>query len=144
RVFNVDDGNNSTIRTMSISGLTLTGGDVNGNGGAISARVENFTLSDCVLVGNSAVNGGGISGGATIAIVTNRTATIVYPEFSVSNCVINNNLANSNNGGNGGGISAGKVTVVGSTISGNSNTRVVNVGTISGGNGGGISASYLT
>ncbi len=36
RVFNIDDGNAGNLLDVSISGLTLTGGDVTGGGGAIS------------------------------------------------------------------------------------------------------------
>ena len=64
RVFNVDDGNFTNDKTVSISGLTLSGGNVTGvgnTGGAIRSR-ENLTLTSCTISGNSTVssNGGGV------------------------------------------------------------------------------------
>ena len=65
RVFRIDDATD-VRRTVSISGLTLTGGDVAGNGekgygGAILTR-ENLTLTGSTIHNNSARRGGGISG----------------------------------------------------------------------------------
>ncbi len=66
RVFNVDNGNGATVDlTAVIAGLTLTGGDVTGSGGAISS-VENLMLQDVVVSSSFAtVSGGGLreSGG---------------------------------------------------------------------------------
>jgi hypothetical protein len=62
RVFNIDDGNANRI-SVSINGLHLTGGDVNGNGGAI-ASTENLNVSNLLVDHNAAVavspSGGGI------------------------------------------------------------------------------------
>ena len=44
---------------MAISGLTLTGGDVAGNGGAIYNR-ETLTVTACTITGNHATGGGAI------------------------------------------------------------------------------------
>jgi hypothetical protein len=51
RVFNIDDGL-STFQTVSLSGLTLTGGDSPDNGGAIR-NFENLDILDCTLSGNA-------------------------------------------------------------------------------------------
>jgi hypothetical protein len=52
RVFTIDDGSTTTVRDVSISGLTLTGGDVATSGGAISSA-ENLVVTDCVINGNN-------------------------------------------------------------------------------------------
>src|SRR5262249_37719422 len=44
RLFNIDDGNPSTFQDVTISGLKLTGGDSNANGGAIFTA-EDLTVS---------------------------------------------------------------------------------------------------
>ena len=62
RIFNVDDAT-SSARTVSVSGLTLTGGDLNGKGGAIYSA-ENLTLDTCVVAGNSTSDVDGNSAGA--------------------------------------------------------------------------------
>ncbi len=58
RVFNIDDGNALSAINVGISGLTLTGGDVTGSGGAILSN-ENLTVSDSTVIDNSATEGGG-------------------------------------------------------------------------------------
>jgi hypothetical protein len=57
RIFNIDGSGQLNI---SIAGLTLTGGDVLGVGGAI-LNFEDLLLSNCVVAGNSAH--GGFDGG---------------------------------------------------------------------------------
>jgi hypothetical protein len=57
-VFLIDDGNSAVDRNVTISGVTLTGGDVGLHGGAIQSR-ENVTLKSSAVSGNSALNGGG-------------------------------------------------------------------------------------
>ena len=52
RIFNIDDGTASQI-DVQLRGLTLTGGDVTGFGGAILSR-ENLTLTSSTLSGNAA------------------------------------------------------------------------------------------
>jgi len=58
RLFNVDDGRDSIESLVSISGLTLLGGDVVGTGGAIVNR-EDLTLSSLNIKENYASSGGG-------------------------------------------------------------------------------------
>ena len=52
RIFNIDDA------FVTLSGLTLTGGDVDGNGGAIRA-LEELTVTSSTIFGNSAGGAGG-------------------------------------------------------------------------------------
>ncbi len=120
RIFNVDDGNFATFKDVSINGLVLAGGDVNGAGGAIRNASESLTITGCTINGSSAVSGGGLqnNGGQLI----------------VSGCTINGNTVL----GNGAGIETlgGSLSVVQSTISGNS--------TPVGGASGGIHSSSST
>ena len=67
RVFQLDGG-----VTASISGLTITGGSVSGNGGGL-VNLGTVTLTDCTISSNSAAgNGGGLfnSGTATVTLCT--------------------------------------------------------------------------
>ena len=99
RVINISDGNAALIPVW-IAGLTLTGGDVSGNGGAINS-IENLTLIDCMLIGNSS----GSNGGAI---------------FSDGDVAIDRTRIRSNRSSRGGGIYIlGFLDVSDSTISGN-------------------------
>ena len=69
RIFDINDGTNALI-DVALSGLTLTGGDVSNNGGAIRNR-ENLTITSSTLSGNSADFGGGIA----IAVLSTATIT---------------------------------------------------------------------
>ena len=79
-MFNIDDGNDRATIDVSISGLTLTGGDVTGNGGAIRSS-ENLTVTDSTISGNSATSssytttaaGGGIFSRSGNLTVTDST-----------------------------------------------------------------------
>jgi predicted outer membrane repeat protein len=149
RIFNIDDENFDTQFDVSVSGLRLTGGDVDGDGGAILS-LENLTVTHSAISGNSAMfGGGGIYGGYSY----NGNVT-------VDSSTISNNSA----GNSGGGISADNLTLFNSTISGNSsgghgsydgggggllafNLAVTNStisGNSTGGSGGGISGSYVS
>ena len=111
------------VRHVSIGGLTLTGGDVNGHGGAVR-NVESLTLSSSVVTGNAAsFSGGGIGGGLYNGGVN---AVMMLDGVTVSD-----NLS-----AFGGGIhnQSGTVTIANSTISGNAVT----------GNGGGIQNNFGT
>ncbi|MCI0332111.1 MAG: hypothetical protein L0228_02655 [Planctomycetes bacterium] len=121
RVFDIDDGDSGTLIPVDIIGLTLTGGDVSGNGGAIRT-IENLTVKDSNISGNSASgHGAGIAVG--------------YAELTV----VSSTVAGNSTSGYGGGIHAdhSNVTVTGSTISGN-----LAVGAFA--SGGGIFSSYGT
>ena len=69
RVFRITSG-----ASASLSGLTITGGSVNGNGGGVENTGGKLVLKNVVLTGNSARRGGGLfNDGATILsdVVTN-------------------------------------------------------------------------
>ena len=96
--------------TVTISGVTLTGGNGTGAansgvGGAISTNGSSLTLDSVHITGNSAGGGGG-----------------VY--FGYGNHQILNSTFSANTAGSGGGFlnGYGRLTVVNSTISGNSAT----------------------
>ena len=129
---------------MTIRGLTLTGGDVSGEGGAIHAR-ETLIVNDSTISENSA---GGSGGGiwahgdvmvtsSTISANSANSAPGTYPygggiwgrTVNVTSSTISGNSAN----GSGGGIYARDVVISLSTISGNSAFR-----------GGGIIGAYVT
>ncbi|MEM6777462.1 MAG: ELWxxDGT repeat protein, partial [Planctomycetota bacterium] len=144
RIFNIDDGNGSSALNVTISGLTMTGGDMIGrlvDGGAILSA-ENLTLRDVVLSGNAATGDGGAVYGTSSSgalnlidstLIGNRApngAGIAYRGSTVN--VTGSTVAQNTASNLGGGIlisnaSATTVTVVNSTFSGNS-----------GGAGGGI------
>jgi CSLREA domain-containing protein len=84
---------------LSISGLTLTGGDSRGSGGAILCTGM-LNAVDCIICDNAAsVRGGGISLGKDASLPTSRIdgSTLVGCEF-IDNCV----RFDSFNGGGGG------------------------------------------
>ena len=60
RVFHIDDGNLMADKSVSIAGLTLTGGDFGcSNGGAI-LNSEDLAVVGSTIRNNSAMYGGGI------------------------------------------------------------------------------------
>lgn len=101
RVFNLSAG------TINLSGMTITGGNVNGSsgGGITSGSSANTTLTNVHVTGNTADFVGGI-------LVSSGTLNVV-------NSTVSNNTSN-NGGSAGGGIdSSGTLNVTNSTISGN-------------------------
>ncbi len=115
RVFNVDDNNLLRMADVSVSGLSITGGDVGGVGGGIR-NAENLTIVGCIISGNYAVSlGGGIES---------------YGTLSLSYCTINENVTD--NLGGGVYISGNHLSVSHSTISNN----------VAGASGGGMYANY--
>ena len=138
RIFNVDDGL-GTMKTVAISGLTLTGGDVASilGGGAISNQ-ENLTVTALTITGNSAgstttgYHGGGIVNfGGNLAVnastISGNTVLFgrgggIYSTFgtlTISRSTISENFVSST--GKGGGVysSYATTTIDSSTISGN-------------------------
>ena len=102
RIFEVTDGDSSSSIDVSISGLTLTGGDISVAGGAIS-NSENLTLDAVSIVDNQAFFGGGVSNEASGVL-------------SLANSTIANNQASLN----GGAIwTSSSLTATNVTISGN-------------------------
>ena len=108
RIFEITDGNESSSTEVSISGLTLTGGDNSDSGGAIS-NFENLDLDDVIIVGNHAGFGGGI-GNELSGVLT------------LSNSTVANNTASQDGGGI---FTRGTLAATNVKISGNS---AVNVG----------------
>jgi hypothetical protein len=112
RVFNIGDNDHEMQFDVSISGLTLTGGDVSDfDGGGAIRNLENLTVNASTITGNAALNGsgGGIQSGYGY-----------YGDVTVNNSTVSGNSA----GTYGGGISAGNATVSNSTITGNSSLAV--------------------
>jgi len=106
RIFNIDDGSSATSIDVEIRGLTLTGGDVTGDGGAIFSR-ENVLVSESSILENSASGDGG-------------GMFLLSSETTIEDSSFSGNTA----GDEGGGIfSSGEgssLTIARSTISGNS------------------------
>ncbi|TWT40170.1 hypothetical protein Pla111_34340 [Botrimarina hoheduenensis] len=113
RHFLVDDLNSATTIDVSISGVTLTGGDVATGGGGAIRSLENLTVERSVITGNhtSGSNfGGGIFAGG-IGTLTVRDSTL-----SGNTSYSGGALINYTNG-------AGSVVIENSTLSGNSATE---------------------
>ena len=89
RVLNVDDGTDTEIQVQ-VSGLTFTGGDVDGDGGGIFAS-ENIILNDAVVTGNYASDDGG-------GFYFSRT-----PDFDAAHATITNTTLRENTAGDSGG-----------------------------------------
>jgi hypothetical protein len=116
RIFNITDDANNTVLEVSISGLTLTGGDVSGagvasNGGAIRS-LENLTVTDSTISGNS--SSGNLTSGATFS----GGGIYARGDLTITASTISGNSA----GGDGGGIRAAgaSLLITNSTLSGNS------------------------
>jgi hypothetical protein len=81
RVFNIKPGS-----AASLSGLTITGGSVNGNGGGVKNDGGRLALHDVIVSGNSAGVGGGLfnSGTTTLAdvVISGNTARVGARLFS--------------------------------------------------------------
>ena len=104
RVFFVQDGNDATHATVSISGLTLVGGDATGNGGAIQNH-EDLTITKCRITGNTSAGHGGA--------LSTETGKLVVIDSTVSGNTANDYATY----GGGGGIAAfGYLSVVRSAI----------------------------
>jgi hypothetical protein len=109
RVFSLDDGNVGTAFNVEIAGLTLTGGDVTGLGGAI-LNSESLSLRECVVTENFAISGS----------ANQRKGGGIYQsagDLTIEDCIIHHNSANQ---GGGVFINAGNLTVLRSTIRDNS------------------------
>lgn len=113
--------------TVTMQGLTLVGGDVQGDGGAIRSAGQ-LTIDHCVIAGNAATSAGRAAGGG-IAILAAGTAQI-------TDSAISGNTAKGNTEAAGGGISnAGYLSLVRSIVTGNKADSQSNA------HGGGIAAA---
>ncbi|MEZ6072234.1 MAG: choice-of-anchor Q domain-containing protein [Pirellulales bacterium] len=89
RIFNIDDGTTNQDSQITISGLTLTGGDPNGTELAIRSS-ESLLLADAIVrdnVTSSAKDGGGIWSNGTLVIrqstISGNTTGLVNREYFV-------------------------------------------------------------
>ncbi len=125
---------NATASNVSISGLTLTGGNSGGPGGAILS-FGNLTISNSVITGNQAIAGGGLAalgGNLTItgSTFSSNTVTVYGGALYASGCgnvTISNSTFSGNTATNNGGAlnasESGTVTISNSTFSGNTATN---------------------
>ena len=107
RIFNIND-QTATQQPVTISGLTLTGADLDNKGGAILST-ENLTVVDSILTGNFTKDLNGNSGGA----IYNDGGTLSVNRTTLSN----------NHGGDGGGAilnHSGSATIANSLFEQNS------------------------
>ena len=107
RIFNITDDNPANVQGVVIDGLTLTGGHSTGDGGAILA-LEQLTLRDSVITGNSADD----DGGALFLVNYGSPAMIENTTFSDNTAV------------DGGAVNSifGAAEITGSTFQGNDAT----------------------
>ena len=124
-IFNINPGGN-----LSISGVTVSGAQTSGNGGAFSNIGGKLTVSNSTISGNS-VNGfgGGINNNGGTLTVTNSTISGNASNFGGGinsyggTVMVTNSTISGNSSFIGGGIcnaNSGTLTVTNSTISGNS------------------------
>lgn len=111
RIFAIDDGDRNHASDVLLRGLTQTGGDLTGEGGAIRT-VERLTAVDGAVVHNSTVGsdirpafGGGIWASDILVIDSSR--------------IVDNSAIGSQSGSGGGLFSWSSVTIRSSTIAGN-------------------------
>nr|MBA3484176.1 hypothetical protein [Pirellulales bacterium] len=129
RIFNLASGSDTQVRSVEISGVTLTGGRAVGDGeagkgGAIFNR-EALTMNEVVIEGNRAQQGGGGIFTAFGNLTLNRS--LVADNFSGGPLDVDG-------GGGGGAILNGRTetmntpstTIINSTFTGNSGGAVVN------------------
>ena len=120
RIFRIDDGDPVADSPVTIRGLTLTGGDVNGEGGAVLAR-EPLTLESSVIRGNSGGAGIVASGDVTAnaSTISENTGSGISARGSVA---ISFSYVSGNSGD---GLNGASDVIVDSTIvSGNTGSGV--------------------
>ncbi|MCI0492873.1 MAG: hypothetical protein L0Z07_08045, partial [Planctomycetes bacterium] len=134
RIFNIDDGNPGTDNPVTFVDLTLTGGDVTGDGGAVRT-LEGLSVIDSVIRNNSAFgdtnDGGGIFAGSLSGTVNILRSTIA------------DNLAGQSGGGLAFETNSGDLAITDSTMSGN-DTVAYGGGIVAGASTGTISITSST
>jgi hypothetical protein len=124
RVFQVSDGT-ASLKTVTISGLTINGGSIGGSGGGIFNQ-ENLTIQNSTISGNSANYGGGVHSYRAARIqnsmISGNSAKYGGGVFNTyGTATIQNSTISGNSATYGGGITnLGKATIQNSTLSGNS------------------------
>ncbi len=115
RIFNITNPSGST--SVTLKGLTLTGGDVAGAGGAIQS-VASLTLQECVITGNASQStGGGVhfngNGNAALQVIAStisgnsalgngggiRAYLTGTSTFSLTDATVSDNTADVHGGG---------------------------------------------
>ncbi|MCA9069296.1 MAG: hypothetical protein KDA84_10255, partial [Planctomycetaceae bacterium] len=129
RIFTIDDGNFTPDQTVSLSGLTITGG--NDDFGAGISNRENLSVTDSTVTGNSATgDGGGIFNRGTLDLSqSNVSGNSAYyggglsnsstGTATVSSSTFSNNLGQRSGGGIDNRSVGGTLTLNDSTLSGN-------------------------
>jgi hypothetical protein len=125
---------NLTNVTGTISGLTISGGNIVGFGGGIATSGGALTLSNVVVTGNTATNGGGGIINGSVMILINTTVSGNSASFgggfnnlgplTLTNSTVSGNAATAAIGADGGGIyTDATVSLIDSTVSGNTATN---------------------
>ena len=134
RVIRIDDDNRLADSPVTLRGLTLTRGDVAGDGGAALAQ-ETVSIESTVISRNSAGGkGGGIRARGLLTVHSSTISGNSAPSgggidaggsVTVTSSTISENAATAKYTSSGGIHAGGSVTVTSSTISGNSITTGV-------------------
>ncbi|MCA9099762.1 MAG: hypothetical protein KDA63_01345, partial [Planctomycetales bacterium] len=119
RVLNIDDGDDTAHQAVSISGLTITGGEVGGSGAGIRS-LERLELVDSLVTGNSATGPDATGGGIYLRMFGGMTSVIS-----------GSTIANNSSARNGGGLSV--QTIAGDTLGVNNSTISGNEADLDGG-----------
>jgi uncharacterized protein (TIGR03437 family) len=129
RILTIDAGT-----TVSLTGVTLSGGNAGTNSGGGILNSGALTITGCHITANTAMFGGGIFNqvGATLTLegstISNNIATgsetgggiSSFNSVTISNSTISGNAVTGGGGGNGGGLRVGEANIVNSTITNNS------------------------
>lgn len=122
RILTVGPGAVTNINGIRFTRGTGAGAVNTGRGGAIYNVGGTLVLSNSIVTGNTAANGGGLNNAASAAPALPATLTII-------NCIVSNNTSTAS-GGAMQNFSTSSTTIIGSTFSGNSG------GSTTGGGGG--------
>jgi predicted outer membrane repeat protein len=131
---------------ITISGITIANGSAD-IGGAIYSSRELLSITNCVLSGNTATNGGAIYTDPNAGVTTTNTTlsgntaalggaiyNVTNGGVTLINSTLSGNSATASSNGGGALYNLGSATITGTTISGNSATRsggaIFNNGTI--------------